>query len=152
MCKGRCREERGHAAEFDLHRMELINIPRTLRTARASSFPLCLFDLLPHSFWVHGNNLLKEERQIQREIHSEQRDKVAWLMTEVRVKEGGYSDRSTEAETVFCSLQTIPYSSMTCTLSCEILLKTIQHYCCYGLLFIPSYIEFARIQRHKSFC
>lgn len=120
MCEGRSREERCHAAEFDLHRMELINIPRTLRPARASSFPLCLFDLLPHSFWVHSSNLLKEERQIQGEIHSEQRDKVAWLMIEVRVRERGHSDRSSEAEMGFL-LQTVSYCCMKRALSCEIL-------------------------------
>lgn len=98
MCKGRSRGERCHAAEFDLHRRELINIPRTLRPARASSFPLCLFDLLPHSFGVHSNNLLEEERQIQRERHSEQRGRVAWLMIQVRVREKGHSDRGSEAE------------------------------------------------------
>lgn len=95
------REKRCNAAEFDLHWTVLINIPRTLRPPCASSFPLCLFDLLPHSFWVHSNNLLEDERQIQRAMHSKQRDIVAWLMIEVRVREKGHSDRSSEAEMGF---------------------------------------------------
>lgn len=129
---------------------KLINIPRTLRPAWASSFPLCLYltrFLTPYGCIATINWRLRDRF---RERYRESRD-TKWHGWWLRW-EWGREAAQTEAvkqRWVYFLLQTLPYCCIKWALNCEILQTAIQWPWCSTLLFL---LFLFRIQIDESSC